>query len=133
MDRSAPVGGATRDPLAADVVITACLDGPLLVRGPVEIIDADGSPIEPGRSTVALCRCGRSRRKPFCDGSHVLARFRSTEDPRPSQPQPAPALGVVPQAAPALGLVQPASSRSASRASTARHAEAPHSTAASCP
>lgn len=123
MDRPVPVGGATPDPLAADVVITACLDGPLLVRGPVEIVDADGTPIEPGRSTVALCRCGRSRRKPFCDGSHVVARFRSARDTRPSEPQ----------AAPALGLVQPASSRSASRASTARQAEAPHSTAASCP
>lgn len=129
MDRTAPARGAppgapaAPSAPAADVVITVCLDGPLLVRGPVEILDADGTPIEPGRSTIALCRCGRSRRKPFCDGSHVVARFRSAGEPRPRRPQ----------AAPALDRVQPASSRSANRASTARQALAPHSTSASRP
>lgn len=59
------------------VRITPYRDGPLLVRGDFEIVDQDGNRIEPGRSTVALCRCGRSRIRPFCDGSHQLVRFQA--------------------------------------------------------
>ncbi|HEY5979592.1 MAG TPA: CDGSH iron-sulfur domain-containing protein [Microlunatus sp.] len=56
--------------------ITVCPDGPLLVRGPVELLSAGGEPVEHRRRVVALCRCGRSRLKPLCDGSHRLNRFR---------------------------------------------------------
>jgi CDGSH-type Zn-finger protein len=59
----------------APVRITPYRDGPLLVRGDFEIVDQDGNHIDPGRETVALCRCGRSRIRPFCDGSHQLVRF----------------------------------------------------------
>ncbi|WP_026912419.1 CDGSH iron-sulfur domain-containing protein [Patulibacter minatonensis] len=52
-------------------------DGPLIVRGPVTITDQDGVEIDPGRSPVALCRCGRSRIRPFCDGTHATTRFRA--------------------------------------------------------
>ena len=55
--------------------ITVCPRGPLLVRGDFEILDADGEVIEPRRGTVALCRCGGSAIKPFCDGTHKLNRF----------------------------------------------------------
>lgn len=55
--------------------ITPYRDGPLLVRGDFELVDQDGNPIDTGRDTVALCRCGRSRIRPFCDGSHQLVRF----------------------------------------------------------
>ncbi|GAA3666135.1 hypothetical protein GCM10023081_01160 [Arthrobacter ginkgonis] len=55
--------------------ITVCPQGPLLVRGEIELRDAEGRLIEPGRGTVALCRCGASARKPFCDGSHKLTGF----------------------------------------------------------
>ncbi|WP_320670693.1 CDGSH iron-sulfur domain-containing protein [Patulibacter defluvii] len=55
--------------------ITPYRDGPLIVRGPFELRDQDGAPIAAGRETVALCRCGRSRQRPFCDGSHKLVRF----------------------------------------------------------
>jgi CDGSH-type Zn-finger protein len=58
------------------VSITVCPDGPLLVRGPVELVSADGETVEHPRRVVALCRCGRSRLKPLCDGSHRLSRFR---------------------------------------------------------
>ena len=58
-----------------EVVITPYRDGPLLVRGPFRLQDQDGNPIELGRETVALCRCGKSRIRPFCDGSHKLVRF----------------------------------------------------------
>jgi CDGSH-type Zn-finger protein len=45
--------------------------GPLWVRGGIPVISADGEPYEI-RNRVALCRCGRSGNKPFCDGSHVV-------------------------------------------------------------
>ena len=60
-----------------EVVITPYRDGPLLVRGPFTLQDQDGNPIEVGRRTVALCRCGKSRIRPFCDGSHQVVRFKA--------------------------------------------------------
>lgn len=61
----------------APTTIVACPDGPLLVRGAALLVDADGQPIERRRSTVALCRCGVSVIKPFCDGTHKLVNFRT--------------------------------------------------------
>ena len=57
--------------------ITPYRDGPLLVRGPVRLQDQDGNEIVVDRKTVALCRCGKSRIRPFCDGTHQLVRFRA--------------------------------------------------------
>jgi CDGSH-type Zn-finger protein len=57
------------------VQITSYQDGPLIVRGDIDIVDQDGKPIDAGRRRVALCRCGHSRIRPFCDGSHQLVRF----------------------------------------------------------
>ena len=57
--------------------ITPYRDGPLVIRGDYAIEDQDGTPIEPGREVVALCRCGKSRVRPFCDGSHKLTGFRA--------------------------------------------------------
>jgi CDGSH-type Zn-finger protein len=57
--------------------ITAYRDGPFLVRGPVELVDQDGETIEVSREPVALCRCGKSRLRPFCDGTHKLVRFQA--------------------------------------------------------
>jgi CDGSH-type Zn-finger protein len=57
--------------------ITAYRDGPFLVRGPVELVDQDGNAIPVDRETVALCRCGKSRLRPFCDGTHKLVRFQA--------------------------------------------------------
>lgn len=45
-------------------------DGPLVVRGPVRLVDHDGNEIDKRRRTIALCRCGGSGIKPFCDGTH---------------------------------------------------------------
>jgi CDGSH-type Zn-finger protein len=45
--------------------------GPLWVTGRIPIERADGQPLET-RNRVTLCRCGRSRNKPLCDGSHRL-------------------------------------------------------------
>jgi CDGSH-type Zn-finger protein len=47
--------------------ITPYRDGPYLIRGSFELVDQDGRMIETRRKTIALCRCGRSRIKPFCD------------------------------------------------------------------
>jgi CDGSH-type Zn-finger protein len=57
--------------------ITPYEDGPLIVRGPVSLMSADGSTIDAGRRTIALCRCGRSRLRPFCDGTHSRTRFHA--------------------------------------------------------
>jgi CDGSH-type Zn-finger protein len=60
-----------------DVVITPYRDGPLIVRGPVRLSDQDGTEIAVERGTIALCRCGKSRVRPFCDGTHKIVRFRA--------------------------------------------------------
>jgi len=57
--------------------ITPYRDGPLLVRGDFRLQDQDGNEIDPRRETIALCRCGKSRMRPFCDGSHKLVEFRA--------------------------------------------------------
>jgi CDGSH-type Zn-finger protein len=57
--------------------ITPYENGPLIVRGPFALLDEHGNEIDVGRRTVALCRCGRSRLRPFCDGTHTRARYRA--------------------------------------------------------
>jgi CDGSH-type Zn-finger protein len=57
--------------------ITPYRDGPYLVRGPFSIVDQNGEEIEVGRRVVALCRCGRSQMRPFCDGTHKAIGFRA--------------------------------------------------------
>jgi CDGSH-type Zn-finger protein len=66
------------------VTVTPCEDGPLLLRGPFELVTEDGEPIPRDRATVALCRCGRSSVKPFCDGSHKTSGFRASSTPDPT-------------------------------------------------
>jgi CDGSH-type Zn-finger protein len=63
--------------------IQAYTDGPLLVRGEIDILAADGSVVPRNRATVALCRCGVSTIKPFCDGTHKLVNFK-TDPPDPA-------------------------------------------------
>jgi CDGSH-type Zn-finger protein len=57
--------------------ITPYRNGPYLVRGPFVLVDQDGEEIEVKRRVVALCRCGRSRTRPFCDGTHKAIGFRA--------------------------------------------------------
>jgi CDGSH-type Zn-finger protein len=56
-------------------------NGPLLVEGPVTILDPNGNAfaVNPEKPAVALCRCGHSANKPFCDGSHKTCGFQSAE------------------------------------------------------
>jgi CDGSH-type Zn-finger protein len=60
-----------------ETIITPYRDGPLLVRGPFRLVDQDGNTIDNERDVVALCRCGKSRIRPFCDGTHKLIRFKA--------------------------------------------------------
>jgi CDGSH-type Zn-finger protein len=60
-----------------DTKITIYPDGPLLVRGPIDIESEDGTPITVERPVIALCRCGLSRIRPFCDGTHKQAGFKA--------------------------------------------------------
>jgi CDGSH-type Zn-finger protein len=61
----------------ANAVVTLYENGPLILRGQFVLTAQDGHPIPAGRRTVALCRCGASTLKPFCDGSHARIRFRA--------------------------------------------------------
>jgi CDGSH-type Zn-finger protein len=58
-----------------EATITPYRDGPLVIRGPFRLTDQDGREIAVNRPTIALCRCGRSRMRPFCDGTHKVVRF----------------------------------------------------------
>jgi CDGSH-type Zn-finger protein len=62
----------------ADAKIQVLKNGPLLVQGPVDLTDGDGNPIE-AKSQFALCRCGASAKKPFCDGTHSKIGFDETK------------------------------------------------------
>jgi CDGSH-type Zn-finger protein len=57
--------------------LTPYPNGPYLLRGDFRLTDPDGAEIDPRRKTIALCRCGASRRKPYCDGTHKLIGFRA--------------------------------------------------------
>jgi CDGSH-type Zn-finger protein len=57
--------------------VVAYENGPLLLRGNFTLRTPDGEVIDPGRTTVALCRCGKSATKPFCDGTHKAISFRA--------------------------------------------------------
>jgi CDGSH-type Zn-finger protein len=62
-----------------DVTIRIRDNGPLLVEGPFSLVDAEGKPLElpAGKPAYALCRCGASKNKPFCDGTHKECGFES--------------------------------------------------------
>lgn len=62
----------------ADVVIKVSRNGPYVVKGPVEVRDADGTRYTV-KETFALCRCGGSTTKPFCDGTHSRIGFQAAE------------------------------------------------------
>jgi CDGSH-type Zn-finger protein len=64
-------------------------DGPLLLRGNFTLRTPDGKVIDPGRGTVALCRCGKSALKPFCDGTHKAIGFKAGTDRDSAAPRDA--------------------------------------------
>jgi CDGSH-type Zn-finger protein len=62
-----------------EVVIKVRDNGPYKVTGPVTVIDAEGHEFALPEGPVALCRCGRSQTKPFCDASHRESAFEACE------------------------------------------------------
>ena len=66
--------------------VRAYPDGPLIVRGDVTILGPDGAPVPRRRATVALCRCGASTIKPYCDGSHKAIGFVTDDRTCPGEP-----------------------------------------------
>lgn len=75
-----PTGMPDEQELAASLetmTVTPYRDGPYLLRGAFSLRDQDGNEIANARRVVALCRCGKSRTRPFCDGTHKLIGFRA--------------------------------------------------------
>ena len=69
----------------ADVTISLIGNGPVMIEGPITLLDENDQPIatKEGKA-VFLCRCGQSEEKPFCDGTHKQCGYVSTS------PVPAP-------------------------------------------
>jgi len=64
----------------ADVSIRTRENGPFLVTGLITLVDHEGNVFElGGKETVALCRCGQSKNRPFCDGAHKGCGFVAAE------------------------------------------------------
>ena len=67
--------GGAAEPVPGRNVVVPEPDGPLYLSGEVELAAEDGTPV--ARDTrIALCRCGASRNRPFCDGSHTETDLR---------------------------------------------------------
>jgi CDGSH-type Zn-finger protein len=65
----------------SEVTIKVRDNGPFLVEGPITVVDAAGNRffIPADKPAIALCRCGQSKNKPFCDGSHKSCSFMAAE------------------------------------------------------
>ncbi len=63
-------------------------NGPLIVEGEFTLTDASGEPIEVRKA--ALCRCGGSTTKPFCDGTHSKIGFKGANQAVEKSEEPAP-------------------------------------------
>ena len=62
----------------AETKITVRNDGSIRVEGEFQMVDQDGKAFGlGGRTSIALCRCGQSQIKPFCDGAHKRVNFQS--------------------------------------------------------
>jgi CDGSH-type Zn-finger protein len=54
-------------------------NGPYFVEGPAVVVDSDGNEFKSEKPRIALCRCGGSTTKPFCDGTHSRIGFAAAE------------------------------------------------------
>ena len=63
----------------AEVEIKARENGPYLVPGQAKYVDADGNEQVTSGAVMALCRCGQSDTKPFCNGNHRKVGFQAPE------------------------------------------------------
>jgi CDGSH-type Zn-finger protein len=60
----------------AKPTIKATVNGPYELCGEVDVVDVKGVMHPATGRPVRLCRCGQSKNKPFCDGSHVTCGFK---------------------------------------------------------
>ncbi len=64
----------------ADLKIVPTADGPNMITGAFDLAWPSGHAIKKADGgPILLCRCGHSKDKPFCDGSHKVVGFKSTE------------------------------------------------------
>ena len=77
--------GGPEEEAPAEPVVVPRPNGPLFVHGRVRIEDADGTLIRED-TRLALCRCGASENKPFCDGSHRRIGFQTEPSTEPDEP-----------------------------------------------
>ena len=63
----------------SDVTITVRPNASLKIEGPFRLVDGAGNeiPLPADKPVISLCRCGHSKNKPFCDGSHRVAEFQA--------------------------------------------------------
>ncbi len=61
--------------MADETRIVVRPNGPYLVEGPLTVVDIEGREFKSDRPRIALCRCGSSANKPFCDGTHQRIGF----------------------------------------------------------
>lgn len=76
-----------REPAMAEVTIRTRPNGPFVVEGPFKLVDSQGNAftLDSSKPAFALCRCGASANKPFCDGNHKSCGFEADEAaPAPS-------------------------------------------------
>jgi uncharacterized Fe-S cluster protein YjdI len=66
--------GGPQEVAQAEVTVEPCPNGPLFLRGRVRVVGGDGALVRED-TRVALCRCGGSANKPFCDGTHRRIGF----------------------------------------------------------
>jgi uncharacterized Fe-S cluster protein YjdI len=69
--------GAPQEQAPAETTVDPRPNGPLFLRGRLRIVDDDGDVIRED-TRVALCRCGGSANKPFCDGTHRTNGFTTS-------------------------------------------------------
>ncbi len=68
----------------AQVSIRSKQNGPYLVEGEIDLFDTAGNKVATEKSVIALCRCGASSNKPFCDGTHSSIGFAAAEVVNPA-------------------------------------------------
>ena len=81
------VDGGEQEVGAPETTVEPRPNGPLFVRGRLKIVDAGGRLIRED-TRLALCRCGGSRNKPFCDGSHRRIGFTTGAEGSAARPPP---------------------------------------------
>ena len=76
--------GGAQEAASDEAIVLAVPNGPLYVRGDVTIANESGTEIRQD-TRMALCRCGHSENKPFCDNTHRRIGFRTEPEPENNQ------------------------------------------------